>query len=120
VSKKGVSREPESRGGAVMMNRPIKFTPQVLENIKELLTQGIKRDEITKRLGVTVRFPPSHMLRLGIGLALRTCERRKYRNPQPRERSRTSDAVPAAVSRPHQRNMLLIKPSANVVPIPEG
>jgi hypothetical protein len=59
VSKKGVSREPEP-GGAVMMNRPIKFTPQVLENIKELLTQGIKRDEITKRLGVTVRFPPSH------------------------------------------------------------
>jgi hypothetical protein len=26
VSKKGVSREPEP-GGAVMMNRPIKFTP---------------------------------------------------------------------------------------------
>jgi hypothetical protein len=38
-----------------MMNRPVKFTPQVIENIKELVVQEIKRDEIAKRLGVTIR-----------------------------------------------------------------
>jgi transposase len=39
-----------------MMNRPVKFTPQVIENIKELVGQGIKRDEIAKRLGVSVGY----------------------------------------------------------------
>jgi DNA-binding NarL/FixJ family response regulator len=63
--KKGVSREPDT-GGAVMMNRPVKLTPQVLENIKELLAQGIKRDEIAKRVGVTVRSVQVTCSRLGI------------------------------------------------------
>jgi DNA-binding NarL/FixJ family response regulator len=53
-------------GGAVMMNRPVKFTPQVIENIKELVAQGIKRDEIAKRLGVTVRSLQVTCSRLGI------------------------------------------------------
>jgi DNA-binding NarL/FixJ family response regulator len=49
-----------------MMNRPVKFTPQVIENINELVAQGIKRDEIAKRLGVTVRSLQVTCSRLGI------------------------------------------------------
>ena len=63
--KKGVSREPDT-GGAVMMNRPVRFTREVVENIKELLAQGMKRDEIAKRLGVTVRSLQVTCSRLGI------------------------------------------------------
>jgi hypothetical protein len=48
------------------MNRPVKFTPQVIENIKELVAQGIKHDEIAKRLGVTVRSLQVTCSRLGI------------------------------------------------------
>jgi len=48
------------------MMRPVKFTPQVIENIKQLVAQGIKRDEIAKRLGVTVRSLQVTCSRLGI------------------------------------------------------
>jgi len=48
------------------MNRPVKFTPEVIENIKELVAQGIKRDEIAKRLGVTVLSLQVTCSRLGI------------------------------------------------------
>ena len=44
--------------------RRVKFTPQVIENIKEFVAQGISRDEIANRLGVTVG-PSSHMLKTG-------------------------------------------------------
>src|SRR5437016_5964287 len=74
-----------------MMNRPVKFTPQVIENIKELVVEGINRDEIAKRLGVTVRSLQVHAQDLVLRLALPTGERRKYRNPQPGGRSRNSD-----------------------------
>ena len=60
--------------GAVMMNRPVKFTPQVIENIKELVAQGIKRDEIVKRLGITVRSLQVTCSRLGIKPATRKAE----------------------------------------------
>jgi hypothetical protein len=49
-----------------MMNTPVKFTPQVIENLKELVAQGIERDEIAKRLGVTVRCLQVTCSRLGI------------------------------------------------------
>ena len=63
--KQGVSREPDT-GCGVMMNSPVKFTPQVIENIKELVAQGIKRDEVAKRLGITVRSLHVTCSRLGI------------------------------------------------------
>jgi hypothetical protein len=42
----------------------VKFTQQAIENIKEFVAQGISRDEIANRLGVTVG-PSSHMLKTG-------------------------------------------------------
>ena len=34
--------------------RRVKFTPQAIEKIKDLVAEGINRDEIANRLGVTV------------------------------------------------------------------
>jgi hypothetical protein len=48
--------------------RRVKFTPQVIENIKELVAQGINRDEIANRLGVTVGSLQVTCSRLGISL----------------------------------------------------
>src|SRR5262249_27244548 len=45
-----------------------KFTPQVIEKIKEFVAQGISRDEIANRLGVTVGSLQVTCSRLGISL----------------------------------------------------
>ena len=46
----------------------VKFTPQTIEKIKELVAEGISRDEIANRLGVTVGYLQVTCLRLGISL----------------------------------------------------
>jgi hypothetical protein len=48
--------------------RPVKFTAQVIENIKKFVAQGISRDEIANRLGVTVGSLQATCSRLGISL----------------------------------------------------
>jgi hypothetical protein len=48
--------------------RRIKFTPQVIEKIKELVGEGISRDEIAYRVGVTVGSLQVTCSRLGISL----------------------------------------------------
>jgi hypothetical protein len=48
--------------------RRIKFTPQVIEKIKEFVAEGIRRDEIANRLGVTVGSLQVTCSRLGISL----------------------------------------------------
>jgi hypothetical protein len=53
---------PPARG------RRVKFTPQVIENIKEFVAQGISRDEIANRLGVTAGSLQVTCSRLGISL----------------------------------------------------
>jgi hypothetical protein len=55
---------PRSRG------RRVKFTPKVIENIKELVAQGVNRDEIANRLGVTVGSLQVTCSRLGISLRI--------------------------------------------------
>ena len=73
-------------GGAVMMNRPVKFTPQVIENIKELVAQGIKRDEIAKRLGVTVRSLQVQVTCSRLGITVGTAHVREKEVSQPATR----------------------------------
>ena len=46
----------------------VEFTPQTIEKIKELVAEGISRDEIANRLGVTVGYLQVTCLRLGISL----------------------------------------------------
>ena len=53
---------PAARG------RRIKFTPQVIEQIKEFVAAGISRDEIANRIGVTVGSLQVTCSRLGISL----------------------------------------------------
>ena len=48
--------------------RRIKFTPQVIEQIKESVAAGISRDDIANRVGVTVGSLQVTCSRLGISL----------------------------------------------------
>jgi hypothetical protein len=48
--------------------RAVKFTPQAIEKIREFVTEGISRDEIANRLGVTVGSLQVTCSRLGISL----------------------------------------------------
>ena len=53
---------PSARG------RRVKFTPQVIEQIKGFVAQGVSREEIANRLGVTVGSLQVTCSRLGISL----------------------------------------------------
>ena len=66
-----------SNGAAVTMTnasfsargrRAVKFTPQAIEKIKEFVAEGISRDEIATRLGVTVGSLQVTCSRLGVSL----------------------------------------------------
>ena len=46
----------------------VQFTPEVIEKIKDLVAQGISRDEIASRLGVSVGYLQVTSLRSGISL----------------------------------------------------
>jgi hypothetical protein len=48
--------------------RRIKFTPQVIEKIKEFVGEGVSREEIANRVGVTVGSLQVTCSRLGISL----------------------------------------------------
>jgi hypothetical protein len=53
---------PPARG------RRVKFTAQAIENIRKFVAQGVSRDEIANRLGVTVGSLQVTCSRLGISL----------------------------------------------------
>ena len=57
------SPSPSARG-----RHASKFTPQVIEKIKEFVAEGISRDEIANRVGVTVGSLQVTCSRLGISL----------------------------------------------------
>src|SRR5947209_4413695 len=46
----------------------VQFTQKVIEEIKDLVAQGISRDEIASRLGVSVGYLQVTCFRLGISL----------------------------------------------------
>jgi len=48
--------------------RRVKFTPQAIEKIKKFVAEGISRDEIANRVGVTVGSLQVTCSRLGISL----------------------------------------------------
>jgi hypothetical protein len=54
---------PPARG-----RRAVKFTPQAIEKIKKFVAEGISRDEIANRVGVTVGSLQVTCSRLGISL----------------------------------------------------
>ena len=81
------------RGGRV------KFTPQAVDKIKELVAQGVNREEIASLLGVTVGSLQVTCSRLGISL------RRKilHSGPTPRLRDPTGTVIPFQGSVAYER-----------------
>jgi hypothetical protein len=57
-----------TNGSPTLRGRRLKFTPQVIEKIKDLVAEGISRDDIANRLGVTVGSLQVTCSRLGISL----------------------------------------------------
>ena len=75
---------PSARG------RQTKFTPQAIKKIKELVAQGVSREEVASLLGVTVGSLQVTCSRLGISL------RRKilYSGPTPHLRDPEGKVIP--------------------------
>jgi len=55
-----------TNASSAVRGRRVKFTPQVIEKIKELVAEGLSRDEIANRLGVIVGSLHVTCSRLGI------------------------------------------------------
>jgi hypothetical protein len=57
-----------TNASSLSKGRPVKFTPQAIEKIKDLMAQGASRDEIANLLEVTVGSLQVTCSRLGISL----------------------------------------------------
>jgi hypothetical protein len=57
-----------TNASSTVRGRRVKFTPQAIEKIKEFVAEGMSRDEIANRLGVTVGSLQVTCSRLGISL----------------------------------------------------
>src|SRR6516225_1221590 len=84
-----------TNASSTVRGRRVKFTPQVIENIKGFLAEGISRDEIANRLGVTVASLQVTCSRLGISL-------RRIISPNG-SRRHTADVRPSSVGIAHVR-----------------
>ena len=78
------STSPSARG------RRAKFTPQAIEKIKELVAQGVRREEIASLLDVTVGSLQVTCSRLGISLRRRIL----HSGPTPHLRDPKGRAIP--------------------------
>ena len=90
--------------------RRTKFTPQAIEKIKAFVAEGISRDEIANRLGVTVGSLQVTCSRLGISLrriTFRSCSGH-----------RTADVRLGSVGFAHTREQMEIsQPAARTAPL---
>jgi hypothetical protein len=90
--------------------RRVKFTPQAIEKIKDLVAEGINRDEIANRLGVTVGSLQVTCSRLDISL-------RRIIFPSCSER-RTADVRLGSVGVAHvQEQKEVSQPEAYAAPV---
>jgi|SRR5262249_30898760 len=95
--------------------RRVKFTPQVIEKIKEFVAEGISRDEIANRVGVTAGSLQVTCSRLGISLRRITSANGSGRH--------TADVggiipTPSAVGIVHMREQKEVsQPAARVAPL---
>jgi hypothetical protein len=101
------------RAGPAAKGRRIKFTPQVIQKIKEFVAEGISRDEIADRLGVTVGSLQVTCLRSGISLrrsdgSRRTADVRVLTIPTPR-----------SVGSAHAREQEVSRSASRVAPLPK-
>jgi len=95
---------------STVRGRRVKFTPQVIKNIKELLAEGISRDEIANRLGVTAGSLQVTCSRLGISL-------RRIISPNG-SRRHTADVRLGSVGIAHVREQKEVsQPAARAAPL---
>jgi hypothetical protein len=93
----------------------VKFTPQVIEQIKESVAAGINRDEIANRIGVTVGSLQVTCSRLGISLRRITLPN-GLRRHMPDIRGRTIP-TPCSVGIAHMREQKEVsRPTARAAP----
>ena len=99
-----------TNASSTVRGRRVKFTPQVIENIKGFLAEGISRDEIANRLGVTVASLQVTCSRLGISL-------RRIISPNG-SRRHTADVRPGSVGIAHVGEQKEVsQPESCVVPV---
>ena len=113
----GLTAMTMTNASSSIRGRRIKFTPQVIEKIKEFVAEGISRDEIANRLGVTVGSLQVTCSRLGISLRRiilpngsghHTADvRRRTLSPQ------------GSVGIAHVREQKVSQPTARAAPVPQ-
>ena len=101
-----VAARPTSKSQSIMASpmryaAPCVFTPQGIKNITDFVAEGISRDEIANRLGVTVASLQVTCSRLGISL-------RRIILPNG-SRRHTADVRPSSVGIAHVREQELGK-----------
>jgi hypothetical protein len=96
--------------------RRVKFTQQVIENIKEFVAQGISRDEIANRLGVTVGSLQVTCSRLGVSLR-RIILHNGSGHHTADVRGRTIP-TPCSAGIAHVREQKVLQPTARAAPSP--
>jgi hypothetical protein len=88
-----------TNASSTVRGRRVKFTPEALQKIKEFVAEGMSRDEIANRLGVTVGSLQVTCSRLGISLRRKPNGSRRY----------TADVRPGSVGIAHVREQKLGK-----------
>ena len=96
--------------------RRVKFTPQVIEKIKEFVAEGISRNEIANRVGVTAGSLQVTCSRLGISLRRITSANGSGRHTA--DVGRGIIPTPSAVGIVHMREQKEVsQPAARVAPL---
>ena len=80
-----------------------KFTPQVIEKIKEFVAEGIRREEIASRLGVTVGSLQVTCSKLGISLRRTNGSLRRTNSSRHMADARGRIPAPGSVGIAHTR-----------------
>ena len=94
--------------------RRIKFTPQVIEKIKAFVAEGISRDEIANRLGVTVGSLQVTCSRLGISLRRIILSNGSHHTPDVRGRT---IPTPCSGGIAHVQEQKVSQPTARAAPV---
>jgi len=96
--------------------RRIKFTPQAIEKIKAFVAEGISRDEIANRLGVTVGSLQVTCSRLGISLRRIILSNGSHHTPDVRGRT---IPTPCSGGIAHVQEQKVPEPAARAAPVAE-
>jgi len=94
--------------------RAVKFTPQAIEKIKEFVAEGISRDEIANRLGVTVGSLQVTCSRLGISLRRIILSNGSRHTPDVRGIPASCSVGIAHVREPKEVSQPVARPFANI------